>query len=163
MSKKGLEAAAEYGVSLPEFSNLKEAKQAYFTYRDEILEYIDYISQGHPFFKMDYTAESLKSLEKWYFELFDRNEFDKQEIKRNEFERLMTIYYGDMIVRNLEGAEWVVEEFIFDPGTYLIGIKKGNGTLFLGDGCLDHYNRPDKKRRNYYFRKYNCSYKSGLV
>jgi hypothetical protein len=94
-------------------------------------------------------------LEKWYFELYEKNKFDKLGLDRNEFEKAMAIYFGEVVVRNNKEAKWEVEEYPFVPGKFDFGVRKGMGSMSLGNGFIDHYEEPNNKSRNSLFRRYN--------
>ncbi|WP_212667531.1 hypothetical protein [Gottfriedia acidiceleris] len=155
MSKEGLKAAIEYGEKLQEFDNIKEAEKFFLKYKDDLLKQLELISQESDIFKADYIIVSLKNLEKWYFELYENNEFVKLGINRNEFEKVMAIYFGEVVVQNHKEAKWEVVEFPFVPGKYTFGVSKDFCSMTLGNGFIDHYNEPINKRRNSLFRRYN--------
>ncbi|WP_208025362.1 hypothetical protein [Bacillus salipaludis] len=155
MSKQGLKAAIQYGEKLPVFKGLKEAQTFFFNYKDELLKQFELISQESTLFKANYKVESLKGLEKWYFELYEKNEFVKLGINRNEFEKAMAIYFGELVVLNNKDAIWEVEEYPFVPERYTFGVRKGLGSMSLGNWFIDHFKEPSNKRRNSLFRRYN--------
>lgn len=159
MSKNGFKAAIKYGEKLPEFENILEAEKFFEKYKDELIIQLELVSKESEIFKADYTVESLKGLEKWYFDLFEKNEFSKLGLNRNEFEKVMAIYFGEVVIRNNKNAKWEVEEFPFVTGKYTFGITKGNYSLAFTNGFVDHYKEPNNKRRNYLFRMYNRSFK----
>lgn len=155
MSKKGLKVAMEYGEKLREFDNVLKAEKFFKKYKDELLIQLELVSQESDIFKADYKVDSLKNLEKWYFELYEKNEFVKLGLNRNEFEKLMAIYFGEVVIKNNIDAKWEIEEYPFAPGKYTFGVTKGYGSISLGDGFIDHYKEPNNKRRNSMFRWYN--------
>jgi hypothetical protein len=155
MSKKGLKVAIEYGEKLREFENILEAEKFFLKYKDELLIQLELVSQESDIFKVDNKVESLKNLEKWYFELYEKNEFVKLGLDRNEFEKVMAIYFGEVVVQNNKDAKWEIEEYPFVPGKYTFGVTKGFGSMSLGNGFIDHYKEPSNKRRNSLFRMYN--------
>jgi hypothetical protein len=155
MSKKGLKVAIEYGEKLREFENIFEAEKFFFNYKNELLIQLELVSQESNIFKADYKVESLKNLEKWYFELYEKNEFGKLGLERNEFEKVMAIYFGEVVVQNNKDAKWEVEEYPFVPGKYTFKVTKGLGSMSLSNGFIDHYKIPSNKRRTSLFRRYN--------
>ncbi|MEC2056506.1 hypothetical protein I6J18_22740 [Peribacillus psychrosaccharolyticus] len=155
MSKKGLKVAIEYGEKLREFKNILEAEKFFFKYKDELLIQLELVSKESDIFKADYKVGSLKNLEKWYFELYEKNEFFKLDLDRNEFEKVMAIYFGEVVVQNNKDAKWEVEEYPFVPGKYTFLVIKDLGSMSLGNGFIDHYKEPSNKRRNSLIRMYN--------
>jgi hypothetical protein len=155
MPEKGLKVAIKYGENLHDFESIKEAEMFFLKFKDELLIQLELVSKESDIFKVDYNVESLKSLEKWYFEIYEKNKFDKLGLDRNEFEKVMAIYFGEVVVRNNKEAKWEVEEYPFVPGKFDFGVRKGMGSMSLGNGFIDHYEEPNNKRRNSLFRRYN--------
>lgn len=155
MSKKGLKVAIEYGDKLREFENILEAEKFFVKYKDELLIQLELVSRESDIFKADYKIESLNNLEKWYFELYEKNEFVKRGLDRYEFEKVIAIYFGEVVVQNNKDAKWEIEEYPFVPGKYTCGVTKGFGSISLGNGFIDHYKEPNNKKRNSLFRRYN--------
>ncbi|WP_423410357.1 hypothetical protein AABM38_10695 [Heyndrickxia sp. MSNUG] len=155
MSNKGLKVAIEYGKKLRQFEDIIEAETFFINYKAELLKQLEFVSRDFGIFKADYKVESLKSLEKWYFELYEKNEFIKVGLDRNEFEIVMAIYFGEVVVQNKKDAKWEVEEYPFVPVSYTFGVNEGMGRISLDSGFTDHYKEPSNKRRNSLFRRYN--------
>lgn len=159
MSKEGLKVAIQYGEQLHKFEDIKEAEMFFMKFKEELLIQLEVVSQESNIFTADYKVESLKTLEKWYFELYEKDEFSKLGLVRNEFEKIMAVYFGEVVLRNNKKAEWEVEEFPFVPGRFTFGVKKGLGSMSLDNGFIDHYKEPNNKRRNSIFRLYNHYFK----
>ena len=64
-------------------------------------------------FFLDYTIESLKKLEKWYFDLYEKQSFGQVGLTQEEFESMMSVYWGEVVIKNNEDAKWVVMEYPF--------------------------------------------------
>ena len=75
MTKYGLKIAIQNSLSLPSFTSQKEAEISLFNLRDEMREMILSIEKQSNV-GLDFSPQSLKVLEKWYFELLDSNHFD---------------------------------------------------------------------------------------
>ncbi len=113
MSKHSLNIAVKYGESLREFRDQSEAEDYYISYKDDLLNRLKAISTQASAFFPDYTIESLKKLENWYFNLYEKQSFDKAGSTQEDFESMMSVYWGEVIIKNNEDAEWVVEEYPF--------------------------------------------------
>ena len=154
MSKAGLNAAVAHASRLKSFADLKDAEEYFFSYRDKLLKKIAALCLYTDLFAADYSADSLKELEKWYFDLWEKDEFSKIGVSQNEFEQMMSVYFGEVVVKNNPEARWVVREDSFVNGKYELFVNKGNlffSIPFRGDWC----DRPGNKRRNKLFRDYN--------
>lgn len=155
MSKYGLKAAIKYGEALKEFSNISEAEDYFISYKNYMLNRLKDISAQNSEFLPDYTVEGLKKLEKQYFDLNEKNAFDKAGTTRNEFESIMSVYWGEVVVKNNEDAKWVVEEFAFSQGKYELLVNKGLCSVSIVNKYRDLYRLPHNARRNLLFREYN--------
>lgn len=82
-------------------------------YKDNLLRKIETISVKTSYFQPDYTVESLKRIEKWYFDLYEKGGFREVGLTQGEFEKMMSVYFGEVVVRNNKDAKWVVEEYAF--------------------------------------------------
>lgn len=156
MSKYGLKVAVKYGEKLKKFSSKSEAEDYFFLYKNNLLNKLEIICKLNACFLPDYTVESLKKIEKWYFDMFEKNEFELAGVTRNEFESMMSVYFGEVVVKNNEDAKWLVEEFPFVPSKYELMVNKGgNCNMSIENKCQDFYKEPANKRRNLLFREYN--------
>src|SRR5262249_25888723 len=113
MSKRGLKAADQHGNALPSFASHEDAVSYYFAFRDKHISLLKSISMGRSQFEMNYSPESLKRLEAWYFELYENDSFESCRTERATFERCMAMYFCEVVAKNFPDAEWVVEEFVF--------------------------------------------------
>lgn len=62
----------------------------------------------------------------------------------------MSVYWGEVVIKNNADAKWLIEEFAFSQGKYELLVNKG-----LFDMFQDLYKRQDNKRQNLLFREYN--------
>ena len=155
MSKHSLNIAVKYGESLREFRDQSEAENYYISYKDDLLNRLKAISTQASAFFSDYTIESLKKLENWYFNLYEKQSFDKAGSTQEDFESMMSVYWGEVIIKNNEDAEWVVEEYPFSQKKYeLLVHKRFCGVSVVGK-YHDLYHKQGNKRRNLLFREYN--------
>ncbi len=155
MSVYGLKMAAKYGEKLEEFKDLSDAEDYFISYKDCLLNKFEEICAQKSCFEPDYTVESLKRIEKWYFELYENKEFDKVGLTREEFERVMSVYFGEVVVRNNEDAKWVVAEYPFMKKKYELLINKQLFNMSIINHCHDLCRRQNNKRRNLLLREYN--------
>lgn len=137
MSKYSLNVALQYGEKLKKFSNLDEAEQYYLINKNCLLNKLEVLCKDNFSFLPDYTIDSLKQLEKWYFDLFENNLFDTIGLDRKEFESLMSIYFGEVVVRNNDNAKWIVEEYAFVEGKYELMVNKGLLSMSIDNKCND--------------------------
>ena len=150
MSEHGLIIALKYGEKLQEFDDKVQAEKFFISYKDELLNRLEAISGQLDGFSPDYTIESLKNIEKLYFELYRNNTFGKLLLSQKQFESIMSVYWGEVVIKNNADAKWLIEEFAFSQGKYELLVNKG-----LFDMFQDLYKRQDNKRQNLLFREHN--------
>jgi hypothetical protein len=153
MSKRGLQVAIQFGQRLPSFAGLAQAREYYFAYRDNHLALLASAAGKQTGFTCDYSPESLKQLEQWYFELYETDSFQVYDLDRERFERCMSMYFGEVAVRNTRGAKWVVQEYVTGHGKYELGVSKGLMTVML-NRFKDHFEEPNNKRKQSIYRRY---------
>ena len=155
MSKYSLDKTIKYSDILREFCDISEAEDFFISYKDHLLNRLKAIgSQGAVFFP-DYTVESLKKLEKWYFDLHEKNAFGQIGSAQEEFEIIMSVYWGAVVIKNNRDAKWVVEEYPFSQGKYEFFVNKGLCSVSIIDTFHDLYKKQNNKRKNLLFREYN--------
>ncbi len=71
--------------SLPAFSSREEAEAALYALRDDRRAAMDEIAATENV-ALDYSPDSLKTLEEWYFTLCETDGFNKLGITRDQFE-----------------------------------------------------------------------------
>lgn len=67
----------------------------------------------------------------------------------------MSIYFGEVVVRNNDNAKWIVEEYAFVKGKYNLMINAGLLNMALVDKCNNWFKEPCNKNHNLLFRQYN--------
>lgn len=154
MSRAGRRAADELGRSLPRYGSQAEAEQALFAQRDVLLERLRVAAAASQAFRCDFTPESLKTLERWYFDARERNMLAEYGLSPETCERCMAMYLGEVIVRNHAAFHWVVREFPFARGRYEIGVDRGTLAVMLTRwGSLPM--RPNNRKRESIWREYH--------
>src|SRR5437879_4158101 len=124
MSRAGMRAAEDHGRALPRYGSQEEAERALFAQRDVLLDRLRAVAPNTASFRFDFAPESLKTLERWYFELHELAAFGKIGLNQETFERCIAVYFGEVIVKNHAEFKWEVREFAFEPGTYEIGVVR---------------------------------------
>lgn len=162
MSKYTLKAAIKYGDNLREFSNISQAENYFIAHKDSLLNRLRSASTQSSVFFPDYTVESLKRIEQWYFDLYEENAFGKIGLSQKEFECMMSVYWGEVIIKNHGDAKWIVEEYPFVQGKYELLVNKGLINVSIGEHFCDLYKRPNNKRKNILFREYNKYFTANL-
>jgi hypothetical protein len=157
MSRYGIKLATEYGNKLLSFSNQEEAEKTLLGLKDECLARISSLAGNSTMFTPDFTPDSLIQMEKWFFELYGTNSFDKIGTSQPEFETSMAMYFGEVTVKNNK-AKWVVEKYFLGKDKYTIGIRRSelfSQTLASFSGLPL---RRNTKRRESIFREYQQYY-----
>ncbi len=148
-----MKVAIAHGENLPNYADQESARIDLFARRDRYLELLSEACKNTEVFEGDFVPESLKSLEKWYFELWDAQSFWDVGLARSEFETAMAMYYGEVFVRNSTGFEWIVTEFAFQLGKYELGVKKDLVTVMLSR-FTDLFAHPNNKKRQSVWTEY---------
>ena len=155
MSEHSLIIALKYSEKLKEFDDIAQAEKYFISYKDELLNRLEAISGQLDGFSPDYTIESLKDIEKLYFPLYRNNTFGKLLLSQKQFESIMSVYWGEVVIKNNADAKWLIEEFAFSQGKYELLVNKGLCNISIFDMFQDLYKRQDNKRQNLLFREYN--------
>ena len=152
MSKLGLRVAKAFGKRLPTFADQAEAERALQSRRDELLRMLADWSQRSTYFKSDLSPESLKGLERWYFQLADGPGFGSIGTDQETFEGAIAMYLGAVFVRSAAPPfEWFVKEFAFEAGRYEIGVRRDLFAMMLSRQWLP---RENNKRQESLWRMY---------
>lgn len=140
---------------------MKEAEEYFYAYKDHLSNKLKLICKNHLYFVPDYSVESLKVLEKWYFDLYENNAFDILGVDQHEFEDMMSIYFGEVVIKNNNDAKWEVIKypFVFAQEKYEFMITKNLLSRSIEKSCRDWYAEPSNKRHNLLFRTYNRFFK----
>ncbi len=152
MSKSGLQAAMLHGDELPRFTSRDEATRVLCGRRDQALTELCAAATRSGAFSCDFSPESLRALERWYFDLVESNGFATVGLSRGAMEQGISFYLGQVLAQ-ASGFQWVVEEFAFVPGTFEIGVRRGRVTIMLTRPS-DLASRPGNKRRDSLSRQY---------
>ena len=152
MSQQGRILAMQHSEKLPSFASPTEAANYYHGFRDKHLALLSELAAKYPSFLPDYSAESLKQLEQWYFHLYETDSFHAEGIDRETFEICMAMYFGETTVRSAH-ARWIVEPYFLAPDKYELGIRQGSFTMMLSR-FTDHFREPGNKKRESLFRRY---------
>jgi hypothetical protein len=152
MTKNNMQIAQQYAEKLPAFENQQEAEKYFSDFRKRYLALLKEAAGSQTSFAPDFSPESLKSLEKWYFDLQETDAFRNIPVDREVFESCMAVYFGETAVRNSD-SEWTVSGYFLDPNRYHLGVKKKHFTMTLMR-FTDYYKEPNNKRREGLFRRY---------
>jgi hypothetical protein len=123
-----------------------------FQERDELLAGFERAAASQSKHIFDYSPESLKSLEAWYFEMFEGDSFGTIGATREQFERWMAVYLGAVLVKNV-GYRWVGVEEPFERGRFALAVKKGLTTIHTTQ-ITYLYKLKDNKRRQSVWKRY---------
>ena len=127
MSRFGIFVACQYDQELPAFSSHTEAEKALFAQRDTGLQELH--AEGELGTKLDYSHESLKLLERWYFE----NWQPATTASGYSMPHAIAFYFGEVLCRTWR-FRWLVREFDFSKGRYEIGVQRQLLTIMLTKG-----------------------------
>ncbi|MBD5467511.1 MAG: hypothetical protein HDR21_05075 [Lachnospiraceae bacterium] len=67
----------------------------------------------------------------------------------------MSIYFGEVVVRNNKDAKWLVEEYPFSKSKYEFLVNKGLVSMSIMNNFHDLCKKQNNKRKNLLFREYN--------
>jgi hypothetical protein len=128
----------DYGRNLPVFENEALAKVYYYEQRKENLSLLEdiYAELG---LTLNYSAKSLIELEEVYFSFFHQNKFSDYQITVKDLEECMSIYFGEVVTIHLDAASWIVKEYSFTEGAYVMGLQCGRTTTYFSNLFEDHY------------------------
>ena len=127
MSHNGMIVAGQYAQDLPAFSDHAVAEKQLFAQRDNGLREIHTLSDLTS--SLDYSPESLKALECWFFE----NGQPNTTASGYSMAHAIAFYYGEVLCRT-RNFVWIVQEFSFAKGRYEIGVKRELLTIMLTKG-----------------------------
>ncbi len=121
--------------------------------QQDLATFLEFLKTNE-FFEADFSPESLKELEKLYFKLRDEKKYKANFITIEDYELYMSIYFGEVIVKNLEAFKWGAEKDFENPNIYSLVIQKP----FYVKGILrrrNHHARKNNKDKEALFREYN--------
>lgn len=163
MGKSRIDTAGEFGEQLPSFSSLSEATEYFEHYKEAGLETLVRLTVAQPGFAMDYSPQSLKSLEAVYFKLMEANGFSDLGLSQQAFESLMGIYFGAVATRNDPAVHWIVQEFAFVPGKYELGVARGNTTVMVSSLRNLNLMQPERQKRDRLYRMFQRFFGKGRL
>lgn len=129
MSRQGMIVAGQYAVELPTFGNLSQAEQSLFACRDAAL--VELLSVSELQRALDYSPESLKLLEQWFFASGEPVALPSGYSTAHA----IGFYLGEVYHRHA-GFKWAVQEFVYSPGRYEIGVSRTLMSIMLTKGRL---------------------------
>jgi hypothetical protein len=131
MTRAGMVAAIDHGSQLPSFESQSHAERTLFAQRDASLR--DLLDEVGPEVLLDGSPESLTRLERWYFE----NEEPTRTKSGTSVASGIGFYLGRVLCVNANFA-WIVQEYVFMPGRYEIGVSRGGLSIMLSRGRSPH-------------------------
>ena len=129
MSRNGLIVARQHANDLPPFDSLAEAERTLLAQRDTALR--DLLAQSDATLELDYSPQSLNTLERWYFE----NGQPVATTSGLSMPHAIAFYFGEVLCRNAQ-FQWTVQEFAFSLGRYEVGVQRQNLCVMLTKGKL---------------------------
>lgn len=142
MTRAGMRIALQSAQQLPAFGDQQAAEAELLAFRDKRLRNLENAAATSDRFKAEYTPESLKMLERWYFELLEGDGFAALDIPQIEFEECLAMYFLETAVRQ-GGVRWTVDENAFVPGRYEIGVTRPLFTMYA-----DRFSHLPRLRQN---------------
>ena len=153
-SKKSYELFLKHGESLKSFSSKEKAEEFFFSLKDYLIKELESLCLKYNLFNMDYTIESIKNIEKVYFDLYEKSEFKKIGISREEFEDALGIYWGECAIRYDSLRHWVVEENWLVHGKYELYLEDRFGNKISYKYFDNLFKYPDNKTHKRMFREF---------
>jgi hypothetical protein len=155
MSKQGMKIALEVGKSRMKFDNFELAEKYFENVKKNFLEKINKLQDKYKNEKLDFSPESLKTIEKIYFDYYEKDRFNEKDISKNDFIELLGIYNGFVYVIN-EKAKWKVEKEVFvNDDRYYLGIELNSWNCFIDCSGISHLEKlTNNKRRQSMYREY---------
>jgi hypothetical protein len=145
MSQYGMLVARQFAQDLPEFPEQSAAEEALLVWRDKCLQELFLLSGLAPL--LDYSPESLKSLESWFFENGQPAATESGYLLAHA----IAFYFGEVLCRNRK-FQWVIQEFSFTQGRYEIGVERQRLAIMLTKG--KHLQLAGNKRMQSLWREY---------
>jgi hypothetical protein len=149
-----MDVVREFGERLPSFASLADASREYERYRRAGIEALEGLTRSLPGFAMDYSPDSLKSLEETYFKLVESAGFAGLGLTQQAFESLIGVYFAAVVTRHDPNARLVVQEFAFAPGKYELGVAKGNTTVMVTSLRNLDLMQPQKRKKDRVYRMF---------
>jgi len=122
-----MKVALQYGEQLPAYSSPTEAEEILLQLKDSTL--VSLLAEHGSTIGLDYSPQSLKVLEKWYFEAG----CPKVGTGNYSMAHAIGFYLGEVFCRSA-GFSWIVKEFPFKKGHFEVGINRGLLSIMLTKG-----------------------------
>lgn len=129
MSRSGIIVAKQFGADLPCFPNAEAAELELHALKRRCLTELASIADLAP--KLDYSPESLKSLELWFYEKGEPKSISSKTSSAQAF----GFYIGEIYCQNAR-FEWIVKEFAFLKGHYEMGVSRPGMSIMFTKGKL---------------------------
>ena len=129
MSRAGINVAQQFGADLPCFPNAEAAELELHALKRRCLTELASIAELAPL--LDYSPDSLKSLERWYYE----NGEPKAITSNTSTAQAFGFYIGEVYCQNAR-FEWIVKEFAFMKGHFEIGVHRPGMSIMFTKGRL---------------------------
>lgn len=143
----------ESAKQLPTFDSQEEANRFFINLKDEgLIEFTCFLKK-HNFFEPNYAPESLKHLEKLYFQLYEENKFGDDLILIEDFELYMSLYFGEVLVRNTETYSWGGEKHFLTNNAYYLVVRKEWLSMAIAR-LKNYYNKKNNKTKQSLFREF---------
>ena len=138
---------------LPVFDSQELAEEYYMGWKNSCLDTFCSFLNANDLFAPDYSPESLKKLEGLYYEYYEEQKFNQEIITIEDFEICMSVYFGNVMVNNIESLEWVAEKHFLTDNAYYLAIKNNSMSMRIGRS-KDYYNTPNNKRKQSLLREF---------
>jgi len=126
MTRQGMIAAIAHGKELPSFERVDDARASLTAYRNLCLAALQ---KDIPVANLDFSPESLKRLEAWFFEAKEPSMLPSGLPVASA----IGFYYGEVLCRS-GGYNWVVEPYTFAQERYEIGVARPLTKIMLTFG-----------------------------
>ena len=146
VSRQGMIVAGQYANELPAFPSLAEAEKVLFAQRDAGLR--EMLSAVGGLVELDYSPESLKHLERWYFE----HGSPETTTSGYSVAHAVAFYFGEVLCWHA-GFTWVVQEFAFAKGRFELGVRRPALGIMLTKG--KRLQRANNKRMQSLWREFS--------
>ena len=150
---KGVERLIKSGMSKKSFSSLEDAENYYFLYINFLDNKIKDICQKYNLI-LDYSLNSIKAIEKLYFDFYEKNEFAQINISRDEFGKMLGIYWGKCAINYNSEYTWKVKEDWFVKGKYQLYLEDKKGNLISYKIFCNLYEYPNNKTKTRMYREF---------
>lgn len=137
-----------HAAELPRFASIEAATESLIKRKDAVLSEIASIPELSKI--LDFSPESLKDLEKWYF-LSGKPD---KTLSGTPVELLIGFYFGEVLCRH-GGYQWKVVEGSLSEDGYEIVVNKRLVTFVLNNGWTPREPEFNNKRMQSLWRDFN--------